>query len=109
MRLSAALSYGRLISGARVYALFLRDRLVYVGVSTNTRKRILAHKTNGRDFDYAIVLPASDDPYRDERDFIFALRPVGNTYMSNCLSGRNRADIIERWDAALTVREGDGQ
>lgn len=38
-----------------VYSLFKGRRLVYVGKSTNCYARIAGHRTNGREFDYALV------------------------------------------------------
>lgn len=72
--------FGQMENGSGVYLLFRNQRLVYVGRSKNPSKRIGAHRTNGRAFDYALTVPC---PEKDvdwiERALIAALNPPQNS------------------------------
>ena len=64
---------------AGVYLLFLRKKLVWVGSSSNMRERVASHRRNGRPFDRAFYIPASDeDRLWLELILIKALNPPQN-------------------------------
>lgn len=66
MNQSFVITNERPVSG--VYLLFDRQRLVYVGKSTDCKRRIADHARNGRAFDYATVmaLPDGDETWIEE-------------------------------------------
>lgn len=42
-----------------VYFLFERKKLIYIGKSRDCAKRVAAHRSNGRPFDYYLIMPVS--------------------------------------------------
>jgi predicted GIY-YIG superfamily endonuclease len=62
-----------------VYLLFTKHRLTYVGSSTDCYRRISDHRTNGRRFDNAFVVPCqSTDAKWIEKALISQLAPEEN-------------------------------
>lgn len=65
---------------AGVYFLFKEDEMVYVGQSKDCYGRIEAHRTNGRKFDLATVMPLDMQFVgKVEKALIKAYRPPENT------------------------------
>lgn len=62
-----------------VYILLLEGRIVYIGSSENMARRVLSHRTNGRDFDEVFYIGTKeDDRLRLETILIRAVKPRGN-------------------------------
>lgn len=76
---------------AGVYLLFWRWKLVWVGSSHNMRERVSSHRRNGRPFDQAFYIPASDeDRLLLEKVLIQAFNPQQNErWVTNFSSPKN--------------------
>lgn len=62
-----------------IYLLFLKGRLIYVGQSRNCAQRVVAHRTNGREFDHSLIAPCPEDALDWlEAAMIAALSPEQN-------------------------------
>lgn len=69
-------------SSTGVYLLFADQVLTYVGRSADCRQRIKDHRTNGRPFDHAAVIPCGDaDAVWIEKAIIQATEAVQNKVM----------------------------
>lgn len=71
-----------------VYLLLVGEEIVYVGSSFDMPARVKEHRTNGRPFDKAFYIPASDsDRPMLEKILIKAINPTQNRIGKNRLFG----------------------
>lgn len=92
-------------STAGVYLLLQGDRIVYVGSSEDMPTRVVAHRSNGRQFDraYYISVPGAKDRARLEAILIATLRPEQNRAGMRNLLGQTIASSLPNGAQAIEL------